>query len=107
MEFTSKWECFKSKWAPLVAQLRHESEKRVVLLRHLRHQMVSFIKRTKLQGYEEAKHLAQLLLGLSSGTTQLQHTIPTAFKERLFVGPVVVAQVKFFSFFPEIKNTLN
>ncbi|KAI3444058.1 hypothetical protein Pfo_000723 [Paulownia fortunei] len=93
VELTSKWECFEKKWVPVVEQLRHGSEKRVVLLRRLRHQMVSFMKRTKLQGYAEVEYLVQLLPLLSTATTQLQHTIHSAFKERLYVGPCAVAEV--------------
>ncbi|KAG8364513.1 hypothetical protein BUALT_Bualt18G0005000 [Buddleja alternifolia] len=85
----NKWECFTNKWAPIVGRLRQESENRIVLLRYLHEQMVSPIN----QGCIEVEHIKQLLPLLSTATTQLKHTIHSAFEERHFVGPSVIAQV--------------
>lgn len=91
----------------MVAQLSHVSGKRVLLLRYLRHEMVSFMNRTELLGYAEVEYLLELLPLLSTATNQLQLTIHSAFRERLLVGPCEVVQVKFFSFYPEIENILK
>lgn len=92
----TKLEHFQKKWAPVVAELRHDSGKRVVLLRSLRGKLVSFINKTKLQGYLQVDYLSQLHSLLTTTPDLLQQSIHSAFKERLVVGPQEVAQVNFF-----------
>lgn len=106
-ELTSKWECFKNKWIQVLAQQRHESGKRRALLKCLRREINYFMSITKLLGYADAESLLHLPSLLSSFTTQLQHTVHSAFKERLIVGPCEVSQVKFFPFCQGMENTLK
>ncbi|KAH6779338.1 hypothetical protein C2S52_010575 [Perilla frutescens var. hirtella] len=92
-ELTSKLECFKNKWTLVLAQQRHESAKRMVLLRCLRHEMIYFMNTTKSQGYADAEYCLQLPPLLSSLTNELQYTVHSTFKKRLIVGPCEIAQM--------------
>ncbi|KAL8493021.1 hypothetical protein ACS0TY_024290 [Phlomoides rotata] len=89
----TKLEHFQKKWAPVVAELGHNSGKRVGLLRCLRGKLVSFINNTKLQGYLQVDCLSQLHSLLTTTPDLLQQNMHSAFRERLVIGPHEVAQV--------------
>ncbi|KAK4415087.1 Chaperone protein ClpB1 [Sesamum alatum] len=92
VEFTSKWEGFKCKWMPVLTQLRQKSERRVVLLQDLRHQIVPFLETTKLKAHGKMENLAQLLPPINTATTKLLDTVHPEFKEILCVRPCTIAQ---------------
>ncbi|KAK4415094.1 Chaperone protein ClpB [Sesamum alatum] len=92
VELTSKWEGFKCKWMPVLTQLRWKSERRVVLLQDLRHQIVPFLETTKLKANGKMENLAQLLPPINTATTKLLDTVHPEFKEILCVRPCTIAQ---------------
>lgn len=98
-ELTRKWDCFRNKWFKVIQQQKHDSRKRPELLGLLRDELHRFMTTIRASKLADAEDILELPPLLNNYVDHLQHTIHSAFMEKVTVGTREVAQVKLFPYY--------